>query len=52
MKSPCSSGGPRYMRSFNLRIRAYAIRERRPKFIICDFSLQVPRTYAIFNDKI
>ncbi len=43
------TGEPRYMRSFYLRIHVYAIRECRPKFIICEFLLHFPRIYAIFN---
>jgi hypothetical protein len=32
-----NTGGPRYMRSFYLRIHVSAIMECRPKFIICDY---------------
>ena len=40
------------MRSFYLRIRVYAIEKYRPKFIICDVLLHLPRIYAIFNEKV
>jgi hypothetical protein len=43
------TGGPRYMRSFYLRIRVFGIEKYSPKFIICDF-LYIPRLYAIFNE--
>ena len=45
------TGGPRYMRSFYLRIRVYAIGKNTPKFFICDVLLHLPRIYAIFNEK-
>jgi hypothetical protein len=31
-----STGGPRYMRSFYLQIRVYAIEKYSPKSVICD----------------
>jgi hypothetical protein len=44
-----STGGPRYMRSFYLRIRVYAIRKWRPKLVICEF-LGTPTSFkCVFN---
>jgi len=45
------TGGPRYMRSFYLRIRVYAIVKHRTKFIICNIFFHLPRIYAIFDGK-
>ena len=46
-----STGGPRYMRSFYMRICVYAIEKCSTKFVICDFFLYLPRISAIFIEK-
>ena len=44
------TGGPRYMRSFYLRIRVYAIEKYKPKFVICDILNDRHLMCAIFNE--
>ena len=43
------TGGPRYMRSFYLQIRVYAMGKSRLKFILCDNLLYLLGVNAIFH---
>ncbi len=43
------TGGPRYMRTFYLRIRVYAIFKRRQNSLYANILNTLPRVYAILN---
>jgi hypothetical protein len=41
------TGGPRNSRTFYLRIRLFAVSNFKPKFHIREFTVQLPRLFAI-----
>ena len=47
--SAVSTGGPRYMRTFYMRIRVYAKGKKRQKLVICDDFASPPSRICDLN---